>query len=176
VQSEFVHVTMGVPGNPAVRYAVAGTGGDWLFNQADWHKSLLRLIKANDQGRVPDLVVADLLAALSNRAVDGVGDDSVGPKCVVVWRRRPEVGPKRGGGAHQFYDGTERDRRPDYTGTLPTISEGTDMKARLDPMMEQMARRMNDPRIAFEEILDVDLGEIGRGWERLPCTPDERLR
>ena len=83
---------------------------------------MLRMVKAHDRGRVLALAVADQLANLNNEVFRDIGDESVGPRCIVAWRNKPGGG-RKGGGSHQAYVGTTRADAP----LLPTIGAGRDV-------------------------------------------------
>jgi hypothetical protein len=153
--------------------AVAGTGGLHLQRMKDkkWARSLLHLVRAHDQGKIPGLTVADFLAEPNYRVSLTISDNSVGPRCIVAWQNKDEVSRKRGGGI-QFYTGTTRDS---FFGGLPIIGTGMDVRALLDfsrkhyaPTFEAM-RAGQTPREMTKEEIDAELAKI-------PHTPDEKLR
>lgn len=110
------------PGAPSITLIAAGTGGAYLHRtDKSLARSLHHLVKANDRGKISDYAVADQLARISYRAYKGVGDGTVGPRSIVVWRRRLDVRRDCAGGGHQYYTGTTRD---DASPPLPEISWG----------------------------------------------------
>ncbi|TDW19447.1 hypothetical protein [Kribbella kalugense] len=161
-----------VRGSRAPSVVVAGTGGVYLQSRGEaWVRSLFHLINAHDQGKVSDLLVADQLAALSYEAHHAVRDGSVGPRCIVVWRRRPDARPGPGGG-HQAYTGLGRDANSEG---IPTISNGFDVSAITGIMMKQILDQFaggSSPQVA----LDLDTDELNRLLGELPEGPDEKLR
>jgi len=169
------------PSSLPPRIAVAGSGARYVLRQPNaWHRPLLRLVKANDCGAVSDILVADRLAEINYevceaiRKVRGPDKDTVGPRSIVVWRRRPEVGPERGGGGQQFYTGTDRDR--DSPG-IPSIGNGMNMKPLAGIFMRQMQQRIRENGIDFTKPpVPLDTDEINRLIAHLPRDPDENLR
>jgi hypothetical protein len=153
------------PGSPSVRLAVGGTGGTYLAQRdRAWGRPLLSLANAHDRGKVSDHVVADRLARLNYEAHQEVRDGSVGPRCIVVWRRRPDAPRPASGGGHQFYTGVDRDR--DSAG-IPTIANGADVQSIAGVLMKQLQGQVAD---------DVDKDEMNRLLAKLPSDPDEKLR
>lgn len=163
------------PGSPSIHLAAAGTGGVYLERKSDksWRRSLQRLIKANDRGRIPDLDVADALAEINMECHEKVADGSVGPRCLVVWRRRPDVVPSLPGSAHQFYTNLERDPS---NPAIPNIGNGLDLRALSQIVMEDMTDRL-DGR-SFEEVIDIpiDTERLNQRLAELPSEPDDTLR
>lgn len=158
------------------RIGLTGSGAPFLARQSDWKRDLLSLGNANDRGRVSDLAVADQLAALNYRTHRDSGLMSVGPRSVVVWRRRPEAGASRSGGAHQFYDG--RDREKDSAG-IPMISNGMDVTALLAAIMPVMTSRSrlmmdSDDGQIRDDSEEFD-AQMRAAVEHLPDDPDEKL-
>lgn len=170
------HQRTDIPGSPSVRIAVAGSGAAYVLQKGkSWQRALLSLVKEHDRGKVSDHLIADQLASLNHEAHEELtknGDDTVGPRCIVVWRRRPEVGPRRGGGAHQFYTGVDRDQS---SSPIPTIANGMDAQALARIYMDQLQQRIaigGFPSAPF----DLDYDEIDRRLAAIPTTPDEKLR
>jgi hypothetical protein len=163
------------------RIAVAGSGAPYILRKPrSWYRPLLNLIKVSDRGEISDILIADQLAAINYEIYEAVAKsrgpdkDSVGPRSVVVWKRRPEVGGKRGGGAHQFYTGTARDRD---SPAIPSIGHGMDIQAVASIFMEQMQKHIPATGIDFTAPPpDLDTDEIGRRLAALPPGPDEKLR
>jgi hypothetical protein len=131
------------------RLGLAGSGGFYLRRDTKWVRKLLHLVRANDLKQVSSHVVADHLANLNYEVHLGMKVKSVGPSCIVVWRNRRD-GIHKGGGAHQFYDGTKREVD---VPCLPQIAQGRDMSAvtdiifrHLSPVLEAMRRIGLSPR------------------------------
>jgi|SRR5579859_1090409 len=168
------HQITGLPGSPCPRIAIAGSGAAYIQSIDRARKrALLSLVNENDRGRVSDQLIADQLAALNYETHRAVHDGTVGPRSIVVWRRRPEVGGRRGGGGHQFYTRENRDRRD--LPAIPTIGNGMDVSAVGGIFMDQLHSKLTSeswPPANF----DLDLEEIGRRLGALPDTPDEKLR
>jgi hypothetical protein len=168
------HQQTALPGSPSPRLALAGSGGRYLSRDTSWERPLLRLANAHDRDRVSDYEMADCLAGLNYRAHAGVKDGTVGPRCVVVWRRRPGVTRPVSGGAHQFYTGL--DREPD-SGSIPAIGNGMDVAAIVGMMTGQIMQRFEDgadPSAAISFAQDTEL--MNRLVAELPSEPDESLR
>jgi hypothetical protein len=88
------HQRTAEPGSPSARLAVGGTGGIYLSHtDRSWQRPFLSLVNAHDRGKVSDRLIADQLARLNYEAHQAVPDGSVGPRCIVVWRRRPDARP-----------------------------------------------------------------------------------
>jgi hypothetical protein len=86
------HVGPAEQESPSARIALGGTGGYYLLQKVKlWHRGLLSLVNAHDHGKVPDHLIADQLAKLNYEAHHEVRDGTVGPRCIVVWRRRPDA-------------------------------------------------------------------------------------
>lgn len=149
------------PASPSIRLAVAGTGGIYLAK----HRPLLRLVKANDRGKVSDHVVADHLARLNYEAHQKVPAATVGPRCIVVWRRRPGARSRNWGGGQQCYTGIERDRD---LAAVPTIVNGMDVNA--------IAGALMAPEVGFATESNFNEDELKRLVARLPSRPDDKLR
>ncbi len=161
------------PSSPSACLVLAGTGGLYLAHKREaWERTLLSLVKHRDRGNVTDHVIADYLAALNAEAHRGVTDDSVGPRCIVIWRRRPQTRRLPTGGGHQFYTGVTRE--PD-SGALPTIINGLDVQAIGSVLMEHLLQRA-EPVLDTHAGLDLDVTEMNRLLGRLPSGPDDRLR
>lgn len=155
---------------------LAGTGGEFLRRRQDsWRRLLLRLVNAHDRGRVSDEAVPNHLAKLAQVAHKGVTDGTVGPRSIVVWRRRPDASPLGPAGAHHcFADGD-----PEAEGTplqIPTVAGGFDIAAISRTSWDlQEERRLEDPSSPLLG-LDYDTVEFERRLAELPDTPEDRLR
>jgi hypothetical protein len=162
-------------GSPPPRLALGGTGGIYLAKKRKgWQRGLLRLVNAHDHGKVSDYLIADQLARLNYGARQGVRDGSVGPRCIVVWRRRPDARRPASGGGHQFYTGVERDRG---SGGIPTIANGMDVQSLVGVVVKQFLTRSADHGLgASLATPDLDVAELNRLLAKLPSEPDEKLR
>jgi hypothetical protein len=129
-------------------------------------------VKAHDRGKISDYVIADRLAQLNYEAHRNVRDDTVGPRCIVVWRRRPG-GQSRSGGGHQFYTGIDRDQE---SAAFPVISNGLDAQAISGVYMKMMMANLTSPDFKMGDELFVDEEEINQKLAELPYAPDEKLR
>lgn len=165
--------THGRAGFTEPRIAVGGTGGIYLASREwRWARDLLSLANAHDRRKISDHVIADRLATLNFEAHRAVADSSVGPRCIVVWRRRPDARPGAAGGGHRCYTGTESDR--DLT-PIPAISNGIDVGSIGAVYMAQMRTRLSDHPFDPGTALDVDPAEMNRLLASLPSDPDEHL-
>jgi hypothetical protein len=163
-----------VPGSPPPRIAVGGTGGIYLAQKdRGWLRALLRLVDAHDRGKVSDYLIADQLARLNYEAYQGVRDGTVGPRCIVVWRRRPDARRPASGGGHRSYTGIERDR--DSHG-IPTIVNGMDVRSLVGVLTNHFLSRSADHGLGASMTFDIDEAELNRQLAKLPDEPDEKLR
>lgn len=146
----------------------------YLFRNPDfWQRPLLRLMKAHDRGSVSDHGVADQLAEVNYRTYEAVRDGTVGPRCIVIWRRRRDPRHPGPGGGLQFYTGIDRDER---SAAIPGIVNGLDTRALAGLMMEQFQNRFLDQVSGINAALEVDLDELNQRLDELLPGPDERLR
>lgn len=159
---------------------LAGSGGAYLGSCSDqWRRPLLSLLKAHDKGKVSDLCVADRLAELNHHAYlagceRNRRENAVGPRSIVVWKRRPgTVGVT--GGEHRFY--TKLHRNEDCP-SLPAISVGNDMQILVDQLHAGLERAVlrNAADPSQEPVLDLNVEGLMRALKGLPTSPDERLR
>lgn len=160
------------PGPPAPRVALAGTGGIFLTGvAATWERSLLRLVKAHDNGKVRPRAVADELARLNVEAHKGVRDGSVGPRCIVVWRRRLDASRPGEGGGHLCYTETtpEAEMPP-----LPAIQNGMDLQALVDISMKASGAVDKDGRAQWPPQLPEE-GTFERLIAERSWDPDDTL-
>jgi hypothetical protein len=111
-------------------------------------------------------VIAEHLADLNYEISRRIGDNSVGPRCVVAWRH------KTGGGGHEFYTGTARDAS---SPSLPTIARGIDVNALVDLAMPNVIKMFEAMR-AGESPVEENKDEINARLARVPDKPDESLR
>jgi hypothetical protein len=154
------------------RLGLAGTGGLFLDKQTHWRRRLFDLVRANEHRQISAQAVADHLARLNYQVHLDIEDKSVGPNCLVVWRYRKDIGIHRGGGAHQFYTGTTRDKN---SPALPTIAGGMDVEAIAKTMMPFLQKRFENMRT--EELPDqVYVDQMNEKLADLPDKPDEELR
>lgn len=169
------HVRDAQENSPSVSIALGGTGGLYLQKTSEqWLRVMLHLVKAHDRGKVSDHLVADQFARLNYEAHQAVRDGTVGPRCIVVWRRRQ--GSRRAklltGGGHQSYTGVDRDRS---SVGIPSISNGLDVKAIGNVLMQDLLRRVEEYGFC-DKTFDVDEEIRTRLVENLPSEPDEKLR
>lgn len=160
-------------GSPSVRIGHAGTGGNYLAREVTpWKRALLTLVKAHDRGKVSDYLVADQLARLNYEVHRAVRDGTVGPRCIVVWRRRPGMRPPITGGGIQYYTDTDRDGA---SGGIPCIANGMDLGAIVELSWQDFQRRIPD-HFLHGASLESDKDEMNRLMAKLPSDPDEKLR
>jgi len=168
------HQRTAEPGSPSIRLAAAGTGGEYIIRNKDgaWQRALLSLVNEHDHGKISDHLIADQLARLNYEAHQAVRDGSVGPRSIVVWRRRPDARRGKPGAAHQFYTGVNRDQD---SAPIPTIGNGMDVQAIVGILMQQLQPRMAD-RGFTSGPFDFETDEVNRLLAGIPSDPDERLR
>ena len=151
---------------------IAGSGSPYLLRRRrKWGDQLRHLVKANDRGKISDLLVADFLVKLNYEAHLGTDDQSVGPRCIVAWRHRRGTKHKMAG-ATQFYTGTTRDSQVD---NLPDIANGTDMVALISTMIPHVLEVFEKMR-GGNTSATVDRDRINAELDRLPADPDDTLR
>jgi len=155
------------------RFGIGGTGAPYLIQDKKWMRKLLRVVKANDRGRVSSLAVADHLAHLNYEVHLGTPDKSVGPRCIVVWRYR-KGGFHKGGGGEQYYTGMTRDASGPPL--LPTIGNGMDIRALIDALMPRTMKMFEAMRATGEPAMELDKDELNAELAHLPDEPDENLR
>lgn len=153
------------------RIAITGSGALHLIQDEKWMRSLLRVVRANERGKVSPRAVADYLAKLNYDVHLAATDKSVGSRCVVAWRFR-KGGVQDGGGAHRFYTGPREDAS---TPPLPTIANGLDVSALVEVQMPYV-RKMFEAMLAGNPAQELDKDEINAAVARLPDKPDETLR
>ena len=151
------------------RIGLAGSGAISLVRDKIWIRNLLRLVRACDTRRVPPIVVADQLASINELAHRSTADGTVGPHCIVAWRHN-KSGVHKGGGGHQFYDGTER--TDCYA--LPQIVNGTDLQAIGQVMMSHMMERISTS-LAGGTVDELGATMLNAELAKLPQHPDENL-
>ncbi|WP_144006973.1 hypothetical protein [Pelomonas sp. KK5] len=167
------HVSGQVPSDPprTPRIALAGSGASFLQRDVQWLRQLLKLVRACDAQRIEPHIVADFLAALSNRVSCGMADKSVGPRSIVVWRHR-NGGARIGGGGHQFYNGIVRE--PD-SGILPMLANGLDIQALVRAAMPFIEPQMSQLR-EHAPVKEIDRDGMNAALAKLPDQPDETLK
>lgn len=166
------HVVGPVPSDPprTPRIGVAGSGTSFLLRDKRWIRELLKLVRACDRNRIAPHVVADHLALINSRVSQGTLDNSVGPRSIVVWRHR-KGSARKGGGAHQFYNGVEREGD---SAALPTIVNGMDLQALIRTTMPFMMAQMSSLK-AGGQAPEMDRDAINSALAKLPDKPDETL-
>jgi hypothetical protein len=168
-------------GGTSRRLAAGGTGSDYLITKPEsWSRALLSLANAHDGNRVSAEAVADHLAAINYETHLAVKDGSVGPRCIVMWRHRPEAKPSQQGNGFRCYDGT------DFVGgpvDIPTIAGHYDVSAIIRAMApflqptDAVNAWLNDPNAdPGDFVWDLDEDAINRALAELPDGPDETLR
>lgn len=153
------------------RIGLAGSGAISLARDKRWIRNLLQLVRACDTRRVPPIVVADQLAVINELAHRSTVDGTVGSRCIVVWRHN-KSGIYKGGGGHQFYEGT---KRTGDSGALPTIANGLDVQALVQAMMPQMLEQMSALRTGRPGG-DIDVAKMNAELAKLIEHPDENLK
>jgi hypothetical protein len=157
------------------RIAASGTGGMYLAQKGDtgWQRALISLVNANDRGKVSDRLIADQLAGLDYEAHRGVRDGTVGPRCIVVWRRRQDPRRPASGGGHQFYTGVERERG---SVGIPAIGNGLDIRSIVGVMAKHFLSQSTPFLLGESDTFDPDTAVLNRQLAELPSHPDDKLR
>lgn len=153
------------------RIGLAGTGGLFFYKNKKWMRSLLDLVKAHNNNQVSEQVIADRLADINYQVHLQIGDNSVGPNCIVAWHQLRDSS-QQGGGSHLCYTGVVRDQN---VPSLPKIANGMDVQALIDilmPPLEDIIEARETGRFPFE----LDKDKINEKLSRLPDEPDENLR
>ena len=153
------------------RLGLAGSGAICLIRNKRWIRELLWLVRACDSKRVSPHVVADHLARINELAHRNTADGTVGPRCIVAWRHN-KLGVHKGGGGHQFYDGT---KRTGDSGTLPTIGNGMDIQGLVQAVMPHFMAQMSALR-AGGPASELDVAKLNADLAKLPEHPDESLK
>jgi hypothetical protein len=138
-------------------------------------RKLLRVLKAYDQEKVSAETVAKHFATLNQEVSSGLNDQTVGQRCVVVWRNKKD-GVHDSGGGHQFYTGTIRDILPFGSTDLPIIAVGTDMQALSKVLLEYWAPKFEAGLKGESTLPQPDKDQINAKLALLPDKPDETLR
>jgi hypothetical protein len=170
------HVRGDVPGLQSVRIAGAGSGAGYTSKKGQaWHRALRSLARDYDLGKVSNEAIADWLAALNHEVYEELakrGDESVGPRSIVVWRRRRDARKRDMGDGYLFYTGTSRDR--EMPG-IPTIINGNDFMALVKVHTEMVHPLLTGVDFDPSKI-SLDTDEMNRRLAALPDTPDDKLR
>ncbi len=157
----------------ALRVAAAGSGANYLLSGGKARlRELLGLVKANDLGRVSDLAVADRFAELNWKTHRATTDGTVGPRCIVVWRRWPGSRLSAAGGGQQSYDGVDRES---VGPSIPSIANGIDLQALVAVIMQTTGAEMAWALQAHESPA-IDYRTKQQLVDELPSEPDEKLR
>lgn len=161
------HATHMTPGGLPIppRVVMAGSGMAILRAKPDLIRLLVSLLRAHDRKAISSLAMADFLATINDH-VHRAERISVGRRSIVAWRYR------KGGGAHQFYEGMAHDR---HTGVIPTIMKGQNLSGLIEAltphhqqMMKAHAARKPLPKLSQDEA-DALMAQI-------PIRPDRKLR
>jgi hypothetical protein len=173
-QKLFRYTRWSVPMPPRTpRFGLAGSGAVCLQNDRPWQRLMLTLVKEYERQRISALAVADALAAINYRVSNSsLTNGTVGPKCIVAWKTRKD-GVYKGGGGHQCYTATVRDK--DLPG-LPTIGTGMDMRALCDLMMGHFLKGIAGRSIGEIKGELIDINALRADVAKLPSMPDETLR
>ena len=155
-------------GQVAPRVAISGSGAVHLLSDRSWARELVNIVRAHDSGRISSQAVATYLARLNYRVhlATSNTDNSVGSRCIVVWRYR------QGGGAHKLFSGTERESNSTMT-RLPTIVNGMDINDIAEATMPYMTTYLEALLQGKSEEFDKDA--INAKLARLSNEPDESI-
>jgi hypothetical protein len=156
------------------RVAVAGSGARYLSGDRRWMRTLLRILKAYDRGKISAETVAKHFAALNQEVSSKLKDETVGPRCVVVWRNK-KGGVHRGGGGHQFYTGTTCDIRTVGSTELPIIATGMDIRALSKVLLDYWVPKFEAVLKDQSPLPQPDQDELNAQLALLPDKPDETL-
>jgi hypothetical protein len=154
-------------------WAIGGTGATYLLKEKPWRRELLRMMRAHERNSLSAHAVADHLAKLNFHVYSVMSknkpkpDESVGPRCIVVWRHR------KGGGAHNCYSGTSRD---DASIVLPSIANGGDIGAIMSVFAPPAMKAMQDWMEQGGPFQPPDEAALNAALANLPREPDESLR
>jgi len=164
------HINSSPTGPRTAELAYGGSGYSYLAKNKKLKRELRRIISAIKQNRVSPLVIADQLAALNY--IVSQSEPTVGERCIVAWRNS-KGGVHRGGGGHQFYTKSIRDR--DTFEMPPLIGQGLDIPAIAEVLMRHVCVPMlSSLRTGQPPKIDED--KLRADSDCLPNQPDERLR
>jgi hypothetical protein len=143
-----------------IRIVAAGSGIRYTSKKnKDWLRALLSLVRDHDRGKVSDKLAKQ-------------GDGTVGPRSIVIWRRRRDARRDRPAGGQLFYEGTSLD--PNNAG-IPTIVNGTDVMAISKVFLDLFHPVLTD--VGFDpNTIAIDTDEANRRLAALPQTSDDKLR
>jgi hypothetical protein len=170
------HVRSDEPGSQSIRIAAAGSGISHTTKKSkDWLRALRSLVRDHDRGKVSDNVIADHLAVLNfevHEELTKQGDDTIGPRSIVIWRRREDARRDRPAGGQLFYEGTGRDRN---MSGIPIIVNGNDIMAICKVFLDLFHPVLTN--VGFDpSTIAIDTDEANRRLAALPQTPDDKLR
>jgi hypothetical protein len=155
-------VPRNVPGGYTTpRFIIGGSGAIRLFRDQRWMRDLLRLIKAHDAGRITAQSVAMAFAKLNNQIARI--ESTVGPRCIVAWKFQ------KGGGAHEFFDGAQREFNSSFV-FVPIIARGMDLGS-----LVKAVAPIRLPALLRGEPMEVDEAAMNAALAKLPGGPDDRL-
>ncbi|WP_319825754.1 hypothetical protein [Thalassovita sp.] len=159
-----------------VPIGLAGSGAMPLLRRDHWQRPLLRMVKAYNRKKITGRAVAEHLAQIAYSSYLETADGTVGPDCLVVWRNA-KGSPHKGGGAHDFFS----HRQCVGGGSIPGITNGIDMSALVQIMMDEMAPHFEKVNAAWDRgeeppKFDGRKKEINQRLAQLPSKPDEKLR
>lgn len=148
-------------------FAIGGSGALHLIKQPHWKRPLLHLMRAHGRSVLSAHAVADHLAKLNFDIA--MRDQTVGQRCIVVWRHR------RGGGAHRFYSGTGQDQNAAEV-ILPTIARGGDIGAIMSIFAPRAMKAMHDWMEKGGDFEPPDEITLNKALSKLPRGPNENLK
>lgn len=151
------------------RVCLAGSGALYLNSNRKWLRPLLSLANKSDEGKIHPKVVANRMAELNYEVYKNLPDKSVGPKSIVIWRNRRK-GRYKGGGAHEFYNGStaEHSNLP----IIPMIDAGMDMRAISEIMLSHTFELFKENK-GFDQ--DSFTKRINEEMKKIRQTPSEEL-
>jgi len=143
----------------------AGSGARYLPPDGPWARELLKMVTAQDAGRITPQAVASTFARLNNQVAQA--DTRVGQRCIVAWRFQ------KGGGSQALFDGTKEERPTPFL-EIPTIATGLDVNAIAQMTVRCVMPSLEDA-LRLGGIMEVDTETIKAELAKLPEEPDDTL-
>jgi hypothetical protein len=157
------------PRTPRIMFT--GSGEICLLRNKLWIRDLLHLVNASDSNKVSPLIVADELAKINEMVHRNTADGTVGPHCIVAWRHN-KLGVHKGGGDHQFYEGTQR---TDDSSIFASIAVGLDIQAMAKAAWPHLMAQLSSLQTGEPEI-ELDVEKINADIAKIPQHPDKNLK
>ena len=152
------------------RMAIYGSGALYLAQDKSWIRSLFRVVRANDRGRVSPLAVADHMASLILKFIAEPATNQLGHAASLPG------GTGRGAFITAGEDSSSIPARLNASSSpLPTTAHGKDIQALLGMMMPRWIKNFEAIRSGKSPV-EENKDEINSELARLPDKPDENLR